>query len=56
MKTRMFTDKNEPEFEIEYDADKPDKDQMTIAGWYEQWLKNGGQKLDIPRVKTVRNS
>lgn len=49
MKTRMFTDKGEPEFEVNYDADKPDKGQMTIASWYEQWLDGGGEKLGIPK-------
>jgi hypothetical protein len=50
MKTRMFTGKGEPEFILTYDADKPDKGQMTIASFYEQWLKNKS-KLAIPKSR-----
>jgi len=41
MKTRMFSGKGPPEFVLTYDADAPDKGQMTIANFYEQWLKSG---------------
>jgi AAA domain len=50
MKTRMFSDKGEPEFEITYDADKPDKGQTTIASWYDKWLDGGGEKLNVPKA------
>lgn len=48
MKTRMFSDKGDPEFVLQYDADKPDKGQMTIAGWAESWSKNSFVKLAVP--------
>lgn len=51
MKTRMFTDKGDPEFVVDYDADKPDKGQMTIASFYEDWVKNEGEKLPIPKAR-----
>lgn len=54
MKTRMFTNKDKlPMFELVYDASKPDdaKGQMTIAGWYEQWLDGGRESLPIPHGK-----
>jgi hypothetical protein len=47
MKTRMFTGKGPPEFELMYDADLPDKGQMTIASLYDQWIKAQG-KIPIP--------
>jgi len=50
MKTRMFSGKGEPAFELTYDADKPDKGQMTIASFYEQWAKGNG-KLPIPKSR-----
>jgi hypothetical protein len=52
MKTRMFSGKGAPEFELKYDADAPDKGQMTIASFYDEWVKTG-EKLPVPerRVK-----
>jgi len=47
MKSRMFTGIGEPEFILSYDSNKPDKGQMTIAGFFEQWVKSNG-KLSIP--------
>lgn len=47
MKTRMFTGMGEPAFVLSYDADRPDKGQMTIASFYEKWVKEG-KKLQIP--------
>jgi hypothetical protein len=47
MKTRMFSDTGEPEFEVDYDANKPDEGQMTIASWHKKWQING--KLMIPK-------
>jgi hypothetical protein len=49
MKTRMFTNKGEPEFVLRYDADLPDKGQHTIADWYSRWVKCGYQKVEIPK-------
>ena len=49
MKSRMFTSNAEAEFKVRYDAEKPDKGQMTIASWLEQWEKGGGAKLPIPK-------
>lgn len=48
MKTRIFSDRGEPSFSLTYDADKPDKGQMTIANWYQQWIDGGMEKLSIP--------
>jgi hypothetical protein len=50
MKTRMFSGKGDAEFILEYDADMPDGDQMTIARWYNEWSDNGG-KIMTPSVK-----
>jgi len=47
MKTRMFSDKGEPDFQLRYDADKADKGQMTIADWYEK--ARDGVRLPIPK-------
>lgn len=49
MKTRMFTGMGEPEFALTYNADKPDKGQMTIAKWYTEWVEGEYEKLSIPR-------
>jgi hypothetical protein len=54
MKTRMFTDKGDPEFDIDYDAEKPDAGQMTIASFYKQWVDDGGKKLAIPKIKSIK--
>lgn len=54
MKTRMFSNKDKfPVLELEYDASKPDdaKGQMTIAGWYRDWLDGGRESLPIPKKK-----
>jgi len=51
MKTRMFTDKGLPEFYLDYDADVPDKGQMTIASFYDKWVAGGGKKLQLPTRK-----
>lgn len=52
MKTRMFKSTGERDFVLRYDADKPDNapGQMTIAGWYDQWMKGHGEKLPVPSV------
>jgi len=48
MKTRMFSGKGPAEFFVEYDADKPDDKQMTIASMHNKWVDNGYQKIDVP--------
>lgn len=48
MKTRMFVDNDLPEFDLKYDAHRPDKGQMTIAGWVDEWLEGGGALLPVP--------
>lgn len=52
MKTRMFTSKGKPEFNLVYDPDRSDdyKGQMTIANWYAEW-SYAGKKLEIPNGK-----
>jgi hypothetical protein len=53
MKTRMFSGKSDAEFILEYDSELPDKGQMTIAGWYNKWVKGGVKILpngEIPRT------
>ena len=50
MKSRMFTGIGEPEFILSYDSSKPDKGQMTIASFYDQWTK-AGHKLPIPQSR-----
>jgi hypothetical protein len=51
MKSRMFSYKGEKEFLLNYDADLPDKGQMTIAGLYEDWERGGFKKLQVPKGK-----
>ncbi len=51
MKSRMFSSMGDPEFTVLYNAEKPDKGQMTIAGFYEQWKKGGMEKLPVPKRK-----
>lgn len=53
MKSRMFMGTGEPEFVLAYDSNKPDKGQMTIAGFYEKWVSNGS-KLAIPTSRRDR--
>lgn len=50
MKSRMFDQKGNPEFYIEYDNEKPDdaKGQMTIAKWYDEWMDNGKNRIPVP--------
>lgn len=53
MKSRMFTGKGPPEFVLDYDSEKPDKGQMTIASFHERWVKGTG-KLPIPKSRRER--
>jgi hypothetical protein len=50
MKSRMFDQSGNPQFDWKYDPSKPDKDQpdMTIAGWFDAWVGEGGAKLALP--------
>lgn len=54
MKSRMFDLKADAEFYINYDAEKPDDapGQMTIAGWYNEWMDGEKQRIAIPRLPT----
>lgn len=56
MKTRMFTNAGVPEFALDYDCDKPDKGQSTIASWFEQWEKQSWSRLPIPTVNRKRGT
>jgi hypothetical protein len=53
MKSRMFASTNTTpaSFKLRYDATKPDKGQMTIASFYEQWMKNDLRKIPVPGSK-----
>jgi hypothetical protein len=37
----MFSSSSDAEFELKYNAELPDKGQMTIARWYGEWAKKG---------------
>lgn len=51
MKSRMFTDLGPPEFAMPYNANKPDKGQMTIASLHDAWMANNGAKIPVPGSK-----
>jgi hypothetical protein len=53
MKSRMFRYDTEPSFDLVYDAEKPDdaKGQMTIAGWYDEWIESGKKKMMPPKAR-----
>lgn len=53
MKSRMFDQKGDAEFYVNYDPDKPDNapGQMTIAKWYDQWIDGDKQKIPTPKSK-----
>ncbi len=50
LKTRMFDQKKEAAFVLQYDPDRPDgdKDQMTIAKFYDQWVRGGMRRIGVP--------
>lgn len=54
MKTRMFSGDGDAEFTLEYNSELPDKGQMTIAGWYNKWVKLGTKIL--PNGKDTQDS
>lgn len=49
MRTKIFSNRGSASFLIDYDPERPDtdKDQMTIARFYEQWVKSNG-KIPVP--------
>lgn len=49
MKTRMFRGDQNASFTLTYNAFKPDDGQMTIAGFWDKWLKQDGKHLDVPK-------
>jgi AAA domain len=53
MKTRMFSQKGESSFIVNYDPDKPDNalGQMTIASFWERWLKGNMQRIPVPSTR-----
>jgi hypothetical protein len=53
MKTRMFSQKGESSFAVSYDPDLANNapGQMTIAGFWEQWLKNGMRRIPVPPTR-----
>jgi AAA domain len=53
MKTRMFNQKGESSFVLNYDPERPDAglDQMTLAKFYEQWAKSGFRRIMMPSTR-----
>lgn len=51
MKTRLFETTGGEEFDWKYDPRKSLADQpnWTIRGWVDQWHKNGGKKIALPK-------
>lgn len=55
MKSRMFVaNVPRPQIELTYDPSKPDKGQMTIAAWHEEWLNHGRRGVTIPVFEKPR--
>lgn len=51
MKTRMFDMRVNDTIWLNYDPDKPDKGQTTIASFYEAWADNGYRRIPVPVKK-----
>lgn len=53
MKTRIFDQKGESSFIVNYDPDLPmnHSTQITIAGLWEKWLKGGMQRISVPSTR-----
>lgn len=53
LKTRMFSQKGESSFILNYDPDKPNNapNQMTIDGFWNQWIKNNMQRILVPSTR-----
>ena len=51
LKTRMFSQKGEPSFRLEYDPSLPDDDprQKTIAKFYNAWVKGNKLRVEVPK-------
>jgi len=54
MKTRMFDQRGESSFVVNYDPTKPlnSLGQVTISGFWEQWHKSGMQRIPVPSTRT----
>lgn len=50
MKSRMFRYDQEASFIADYDANKPDEGQMTIASIWDDWCAVNGGRLDVPKA------
>lgn len=53
MKTRMFSSRGPAEFQLDYDAEKPDAGQMTIASFVDQWSSSNGKIMTPSRTGDV---
>jgi hypothetical protein len=53
LKTRMFSQKGESSFIVNYDPDRPMNSlgQMTIVGFWEQWMKGSMQRIAVPSTR-----
>jgi hypothetical protein len=49
----MFSQKGESSFILNYDPDKANTDpnQMTISGFWEQWMKAGMRRILVPSTR-----
>lgn len=54
MKTRMFDQRGESSFVVNYDPTKSNNvpGQTTIAGFWEQWHKGGMQRIQVPSTRS----
>jgi hypothetical protein len=54
MKTRMFDQRGESSFIVTYDPTKPNNalGQVTISGFWEQWQRNGMQRIQVPGTRS----
>jgi hypothetical protein len=54
LKTRMFNQKGESSFIVNYDPDKPINapGQVSIASLWESWLKGGMQRINVPLTRS----
>lgn len=53
MKTKIFRTDGDPEFIWEYNQmlgpNHPENAAHTIEHWFNSWVENGGQKIDVPK-------
>jgi hypothetical protein len=54
MKTRIFDQKGESSFVLNYDPDKPNtaSTQLSITNLWEQWLKSGMGRIQVPSTRS----